>query len=162
MKCRGYLDIETTGLSAGYNDLTVIGLLLDNGSESRFIQLVGSEISKPALRDSIREVDVLYTYNGSRFDLPFIESKLALNLTKYCEHKDLMYDCWQRNIYGGLKWVEQELGIKRKLTGVDGYMAVELWYRYERDGDEQALKTLLDYNREDVLNLKVLREKLAA
>jgi hypothetical protein len=39
-------------------------------------------------------------------------------------------------------------------------MAVRLWWNYVNDKDEGALKTLLEYNREDVVNLKVLREKL--
>jgi len=75
-------------------------------------------------------------------------------------HTDLMYDCWRRNLYGGLKVVEGLLGIQRRLTGVDGYMAVQLWYDYVNNNNEQALQTLLDYNEEDVVNLRVLRQKL--
>jgi len=39
-----YLDIETTGLSCHYADITVIGIYLVNGSESRLVQLVGREV----------------------------------------------------------------------------------------------------------------------
>jgi len=35
-----------------------------------------------------------------------------------------------------------------------------LWWRYRNDYDEDALATLLEYNKEDVINLKVLKERL--
>jgi uncharacterized protein YprB with RNaseH-like and TPR domain len=71
-----------------------------------------------------------------------------------------MYDCWRNNLYGGFKAVERQLSIPRKLTEVNGYEAVRLWWRYVNDYDEDALSTLLEYNKEDVLNLKTLRERL--
>jgi len=37
---------------------------------------------------------------------------------------------------------------------------VVLWWRYYKRGDRNALKLLLQYNEEDVVNLKVLKEKL--
>jgi len=37
-----YLDIETTGLSRFDNDITVIGIYLVNGSNSKLVQLIGS------------------------------------------------------------------------------------------------------------------------
>jgi uncharacterized protein YprB with RNaseH-like and TPR domain len=39
-------------------------------------------------------------------------------------------------------------------------MAVKLWWQYVNDDDERALSTLLEYNREDVVNLHELRLKL--
>ena len=109
---------------------------------------------------SLKGVDELCTYNGSRFDLPFIETKLRVDLKQRFKHTDLMYDCWQQGLKGGLKVVEQLLGINRKLKDVDGYRAVLLWYDYVNDNNRKALRTLLDYNMEDVFNLRVLRRKL--
>jgi len=64
------------------------------------------------------------------------------------------------NLYGGFKAVERQLGIERRLTEVNGYEAVRLWWRYVNDYNEDALAILLEYNREDVLNLRILKEKL--
>lgn len=155
-----YLDIETTGLSPDDGDLTVIGLFLEGKEEKRIVQLFDEEISAARLRQSLKGVERLYTYNGERFDLPFIKAKLGVDLPRYCQHRDLMYECWQRNLYGGLKEVERKLRIGRALAGVDGRMAVELWLQYKLYGDRKSLATLLEYNREDVMNLKVLRQKL--
>ena len=155
-----YLDIETTGLSPSYCEITVVGIYLCNGAETQFIQLVGDEISDVSLMKALEGADVIYTYNGSRFDLPFIYSHLGINLAALFEHCDLMYYCWKNNLYGGLKAVEKQSGIERRLKNVSGYEAVILWWRYVNDYDEDALNTLLEYNKEDVINLKSLKERL--
>ena len=160
MKYRAYLDIETTGFSRYYCDLTVIGVTLENGSKCRVVQLIEDDISEKKLLKALKGVDEIYTYNGSRFDLPFIDAQLGVDLKECFKHTDLMYDCWRQNLKGGLKVVEQLLGIERKLKEVDGYMAVLLWYDYVNSSNKQALQTLLDYNEEDVVNLRVLRRKL--
>ena len=56
--------------------------------------------------------------------------------------------------------MEVLLGIGRNSGIVDGRMAPRLWQRWENDGDEEALKTLLAYNKEDCVNLEVLEEIL--
>jgi len=58
------------------------------------------------------------------------------------------------------KSVERRLGIDRKPTQVDGYKAVRLWCRYVNDYNQDALTTLLEYNKEDAVNLKTLKERL--
>jgi len=160
MAPRGYLDIETTGLSRYFADLTVVGVGIERGNRCEIHQLVGDQISLRRLSLLLRNVQVLYTYNGTRFDLPFIKSKLGFDVNQYVTHKDLMYDCWRNNLYGGLKRVEEKLGIKRRTHGIDGRMAVKLWYDYENYADKKSLALLLEYNKEDVLNLRVLRKKL--
>jgi len=160
MKYRAYIDIETTGLSRYYADLTVIGIALEKDRRLEVIQLIEGSLSEEKLFAALHRVDEIYSYNGSRFDLPFIQTKLGVNLKECFRHTDLMYDCWRHNLKGGLKAVEKLLGINRSLKDVDGYVAVKLWYEYVNNHNQQALLTLLKYNREDVVNLRVLRRKL--
>jgi len=155
-----YLDIETTGLCSFYDEITVIGVCLANDSGNRLIQLVGGDVTRANLLRALRCVDTIYTYNGSRFDLPFINSRLRVNLREHFRHHDLMHDCWRNNLYGGFKAVERQLGIPRRLRGVGGAEAVILWWRYQIHRDRKALDLLLEYNREDVVNLIALRGKL--
>ena len=158
-KTRAYLDIETTGLSPGLCEITVVGIAVERDgciSVSRQVE----NITHDWIVDTLRGVDELYTYNGSRFDLPFIKARLKLDLKQSVKHTDLMYACWKQDLKGGLKAVERKIGIARKLPGVDGCMAVVLWWQYKNNADGNALRTLLDYNEEDVINLHTLRMRL--
>lgn len=155
-----YLDIETTGLSPLYSEITVVGIHLCLRDDARFIQLVGEDITADNILQALNGVGIVYTYNGSRFDLPFIYSCLGIDLAQLFNHCDLMYHCWRNNLYGGFKVVERQLGIERRLKEVNGYEAVRLWWRYVNDYDEEALAILLEYNKEDVINLKTLKERL--
>jgi uncharacterized protein len=155
-----YLDIETTGLSCLDSKITVVGIYLVTDTQSKMVQLVGRQISTSNLLPELRDVDTIYTYNGSRFDLPFIRETVGLDLETVVDHHDLMYDCWNCNLYGGLKLVEQQLGICRQLQGVTGLEAVLLWQRFQNYGDGDALDRLLQYNKEDVMNLRTLHRML--
>ncbi len=160
VKCYGYLDIETTGLSLGRCDLTVVGVATFRGTEQQVGQLVGDQVRPDNVLALLEGVDEVYTYNGSRFDLPFIQRRLGLDLTRSLRHTDLMYHCWRRDLKGGLKVVETRLGIERRLKEVDGFMAVRLWWDYVNNANPRALQILLEYNKEDVVNLHVLRQRL--
>jgi len=155
-----YLDIETTGLCSFYDEITVIGIYLANGSGNQLVQLVGGDATGANLLRTLRCVDTIYTYNGSHFDLPFINLRLRVNLREHFHHHDLMHDCWKNNLYGGFKAVERQLGIPRRLRGIGGAEAVILWWRYQIHHDRKALDLLLEYNKEDVVNLMTLRGKL--
>lgn len=160
MKSRAYLDIETTGLSRYCADLTVIGIAVETGRKLSLVQLTEEHLSRHHLLKALEGADQIYTYNGSRFDLPFIKGKLHTDLNELFNHTDLMYNCWQKGLKGGLKVVEQILGINRKLKEINGRVAVKLWWSYINDSNTDALKLLLEYNKEDVLNLRLLRRIL--
>jgi uncharacterized protein YprB with RNaseH-like and TPR domain len=151
---KAYLDIET---SFG-GEITVVGIFCP---PDRMIQLVGDEVNWTNLWNSLDGVATILTYNGARFDLPVIKRVIKLDLNKYFECRDLMYDCWEKDLYGGLKRVEEQLGIERSTKGIDGLEAMRLWQRFLYDRDEKALEALLQYNREDVVNLYHLEARLA-
>lgn len=157
---RAYLDIETTGFSAEGCEISVIGIAVENQSQITLRQLVGSQITDQSLMEALDGIQRLYTYNGNGFDLPFIRKKLKVDLKKCLAHTDLMYACHKQNLKGGLKAVEQKLGIARQSAGVDGFMAVRLWWDYVNNANAESLSQLLLYNAEDVTNLRILREKL--
>ncbi len=141
------VDIETTGLSWPQAHITTIALY-DGHAVKTYVH--GDNLE--AFADDIRQYDLLVTFNGKCFDVPFIERSFGISLQ--CGHIDLRYVFKALGISGGLKQVERKLGIDRgDLAGVDGYLAVLLWKHYRRTRDPQALETLLAYNVEDVLNL---------
>jgi uncharacterized protein YprB with RNaseH-like and TPR domain len=150
---RAYLDIETTFSGS----ISVIGIYRpDQGT----IQLVGDGVRDLPLYEALEGVQTVVTFNGSCFDLPVIRRRLYADLKRDFEHCDLLYICRRRGLRGGLKKVEQLLGIGRATAGISGWDAPRLWQRYETNDDRAALQTLLDYNREDVVNLAVLERHL--
>ncbi|MDD5511182.1 MAG: ribonuclease H-like domain-containing protein [Dehalococcoidales bacterium] len=157
-----YLNIETTGISCLFNYITVVGIYVVNGNNSEITQLVGRQVTVGNLLGATKGVSDIYTYNGNRFAIPFIRYSLGINPVNLAGHHDLIYDCWRCNLYGGLKKVERQLNIPRQLQSITGYEAVQLWYKYLQDEDHEALSTLLEYNKEDLINLRALREILAA
>lgn len=148
-----YLDIETNYSG----EITVIGMY---AKSIGLVQLVRPNISADELLRVMPRVKRLYTYNGHCFDLPVIRKHFGVNLREHYESIDLRFVCQRVGWKGGLKKVEQQLGIERKLPGVDGMAALWLWEQYWIENDKRALKTLLTYNKEDVMNLIALRKAL--
>ncbi len=146
-----YLDIETTGLSKYYHSTTLVGLFKD-GVYRAFI--AGANMDE--LADSLEGADILVTFNGKLFDVPFLRSKMP-DLPIPQVHLDLRFLARRLGIRGGLKEVEKRLGVRRdsEVEGLDGYDATILWHRYCR-GDDNALELLVRYNMEDTVNLRPL------
>ena len=148
-----YLDIETTGKVWPGLLVTVAGLY-DGGKMRQFVQ--GDNLGE--FPQALAEFDLLVTFNGTQFDLPVLKAYFpALSLPP--AHVDLRFLMARLGFKGGLKRIEPRFGIRRPkaVNGMDGYMAVLLWQRYQR-GDKGALDLLLSYNREDVVNLEVLMD----
>ena len=156
-----YLDIETTGFIGGNNYPTVVGIAVDfPGDSLTTAHLVGDQITPAAILHILEGVTTIYTFNGSGFDLPFLAWRPGIDLRGRFEHRDLMYVASRAGWKGGLKKIEIAMGIRRNLPDLSGFDAVRLWWKYRQDNDRAALKTLLEYNREDVENLRVLRNRL--
>jgi uncharacterized protein YprB with RNaseH-like and TPR domain len=150
------LDIETNGYqpgSGGY--VTVVGLY--NGLQWKaFVR--GENLTKEALQAEIEKADIIVTFFGSAFDIPFLLREFpGLKINK--PHFDLCFGARRLGLKGGLKKLEDLFGIKRDETvkGLNGYDAVLLWQFYRR-GSREALDLLLEYNRQDVVNLLDLAE----
>ena len=149
---RAYLDIETDWSGKP----TVVGVYVDR----RMIQLVGKDVTKKAILDTLEGATMVYTYWGHRFDLPKLKQHLGLDIRKLFDTCDLATNCHRANLYGGLKVTEKALGIKRKLPDIDGRDAMVLWESWKNGRNKESLRKLLVYNSEDCKNLAVLRRRL--
>lgn len=145
-----YVDIETTGAS---NEITVLGVY-DGRRYRAFIADKNLEAGLACLE----EAAVVVTYNGTGFDLPIIRARFPYNLFNHV-HIDLMWPLRRLGYRGGLKRIEQQLGLERSpaTRALSGWDAVTLWHDYRR-GHQQALDWLLAYNEEDVRNLEPLMQ----
>jgi uncharacterized protein YprB with RNaseH-like and TPR domain len=148
-----YFDIETTGLG-NHADVTTVSF--HRGGETRTL-VRGRDLTAANLAAELDRASLLVSYNGIRFDVPFLER--TFDRTIDVPHFDLMYPCRRLDLTGGLKAVEGQVGIERDRPDLSGRDAVRLWRRYER-GDEAALETLVSYNRDDAANLAALANVL--
>ncbi len=148
-----YLDIETTGMDAWGANITTIALY-----DGRVIKTYVQGRNLDDFPNDIATYDLIVTYNGKCFDVPFIERYFRIRLDH--AHIDLRYVLGNLGYAGGLKRCEKALGIDRGgLDGVDGYFAVLLWHDYRENGNRRALETLLAYNILDAVNLEALMVK---
>ena len=147
-----FVDIETTG-NYGDDRITVIGLY--NGRDlKQFVRDVNLE----EFELEAEKYSMLATFFGTTFDLPRIRYEFrGMKLDQL--HVDLCFALRRLGITGGLKRIEQTLGLRRSCVtqGLDGWDAVKLWQEYQR-GSADALELLLSYNAEDVVNLKFLMD----
>jgi uncharacterized protein YprB with RNaseH-like and TPR domain len=145
-----YLDIETTGFLPPRDYSTAIAVY-DGKNLKNFIhhQNIGEFPSY------IAQYPAVVTFFGKGFDLPFLRSEMHLSFPQI--HFDLCFLLRRLGLRGGLKRVEHAVGLTRgDLEGVDGNLAVILWYKFLHTKDPRFLDTLLAYNSEDVLNLEYL------
>jgi predicted nuclease with RNAse H fold/dephospho-CoA kinase len=148
-----FLDIETTGLSHYYDEITVVGWTI-GGRSGTFVKGQNPDAMLKAVEASI----ALVTFNGIRFDQRFLKQEFPSILLPTV-HIDLMYLCRRVGLKGGQKAIEKELDVnfRSDLEGVDGFAAVLLWHSYLR-GDIDALKRLIAYNRADIAAMGSLFE----
>lgn len=151
-----FFDIETTGLSPQKHRVTTVSFYR-NGESTTLVR--GKNLNRENLEEEFFKSEMIVTFNGKRFDAPFLEKNFDLDIET--PHVDLMYPCRRLNIQGGLKKIEKQLGIDRELEDLDGREAVKLWKKYEKRGSQEALETLKRYNRYDAENLKQLMDIVA-
>jgi uncharacterized protein len=150
-----FLDIETTGFgSSSY--LTVIGLF-DGISTKTMIQ--GFNLDFQALSKELGKYKMIVTFNGASFDLPFIKKRHS-GIIPNVPHLDLRVLCARIGLSGGLKQIEKQQGIRRReiVERFNGGDALTLWKMYRATGDRYYLELLVEYNEEDIINLKKIAD----
>jgi len=146
-----YIDIETTGL---YSSTDIITTAVVHSLRSTYVFVNGMNLDR--LPSHLSQFDLIVSYNGKSFDIPFIER--FFHTTVNTPHIDLRYVLAGMGYKGGLKSCEQQLRLpsRKGMEEIDGYTAVLLWNYYCKSKDPKALETLLAYNYEDSVRLEWL------
>jgi uncharacterized protein YprB with RNaseH-like and TPR domain len=152
-----FLDIETTGLSPFGGIVTVVSV---HGAGATRTFVAGDNLEE--LPAYVGRFPILVTFNGSRFDVPFLEACFP-SFVAPPVHIDLRFVLYRLGHAGGLKRIEERLGLgdRTGVEGVHGLDAVRLWQEYRR-GSAAALDRLVRYNRADTVNLEPLLEYAAS
>lgn len=172
------LDIEATGLDPSRCKVILMGLLTQTDTGLRVTQFLAEnhyEESKvlEATLDFLKDegIDYLITFNGLRYDIPFINTRLEQN---FLDEKIILYDfdlyrflrkC--SNLPKRLDSLSQAsceafwgIAHNRKDT-ITGRESVAMFDEYALNGNPTLEKIILTHNREDVLQLHHLM-RLAA
>jgi len=151
-----FLDIETSSSTSMESYVTVIGLF-DGYDTKIMVRDVNLDIT--ALKKELKKYKLSITFNGAIFDVPYLNRKYP-DLIPKIPHIDLRHLCNKVGLKGGLKQIEKELDIKRNLIVERFYGGdiLKLWRMYKGSGDKHYLNLLVEYNEEDVINLKKITE----
>ncbi len=161
----GVLDIETTGLNPSRNKFILGGLFTfrDRTMHQIFAESRGEE--GHALDEFAAEIsglDMVITYNGRHFDMPFITKRLNTYKLEPCTPYNLdLYLVLNghspiKKFVPNLKQktVENYMGLwQSRSDEISGGESVELYNTYENTGDPELEKKILLHNSDDVLQL---------
>lgn len=166
----GVLDIETTGLNATHAAFILGGLISYNDKcfEQFFVENISEEkLALEAFLHRLKDFDVILTYNGQNFDVPFllkrakilgleVPANLPYNLDLYLvlnNHSSL------RKFLPNLKQktVENFMGLwTDRLDEISGKESIVLYFDYLRTRDTSIRQTILLHNSDDVKQLSKL------
>lgn len=148
-----FYDIETDGMGRGAC-VTCIATWR-NGEMKTFVR--GRNLE--GFLGEWASAKLLVGFNSKRFDTPAVCKEFGLSGVP--AQVDLMDEAAHWGLRGGLKAIERRIGFARTAVPCrNGEDAVDCWRRYRGGGDAEALRTLLAYNRDDVLSLRHLARHL--
>jgi len=158
-----YLDIETTGLSMA--PLFLIGLIYS--SEGRLIvdQLFARDYSEEEtilrlLAAIMPRFDILVTFNGITFDVPFIEERMTIHRLAFpapAAHIDLLP--LARAVVGGrtpnhrLQTLEKHFCKRKRVGDISGADIPQAYHDFVRTGDAKDMASVIHHNRLDLVTM---------
>ncbi len=168
----GFFDIETTGLSPDRCKLILAGLAYYEGDNLIAKQIFADDPSEEpevitAVLNELKDFDMIVTYNGKRFDIPFLlkraqKNRIHLNealpynldlypaVRSFSPLKAMLPDLKQ-------KTVESFAGLAQTRTDeISGADSVELYYYYAGTKDKKIRDVILLHNRDDITQLSKL------
>ncbi len=163
-------DTETSGLAGGTGTWAfVVGIARIHNTELWMRQYLLLELDAELalmteVMSELTDANLLISYNGKRFDLPLLETRLRLNeLTGSWDqllHLDLLYAV--RRAFAS-RWPDCRLAsCEQHLLGFErnddlpGAEAPAAWLDWLREGNPARLGAVLRHNRLDLLSLAAL------
>ncbi|MEJ8554018.1 ribonuclease H-like domain-containing protein [Tepidibacter sp. Z1-5] len=162
-------DIETTGLSSKYNQVILIGILYIKNNQTIIKQFFAHNTNDEKellfyFKEVFKTFDNHITFNGHRFDIPFLNKRFEKNNLDFFINKDKDIDIlkivrpYQKKLNlenCKLKTVESLLDIQREDT-ISGKESVDMYKEFESTKNESLKKKILLHNYEDIYYLAKL------
>lgn len=161
-----FLDIETTGLWAS-QPLFLVGIMKRQGQDMVLEQLLARHYREERallayLAQVLKRVRVMVTFNGKRFDWPYIKERFIyyhLPLPKEMLQVDLYFHAKRlpHNLPNcKLVTLEENLLGHEREGDVPGYLVPTIYHRFVQTQDPCLLAPVLEHNVQDVITLAQL------
>mgnify|MGYP001766056536 CR=1 FL=1 len=161
-----YLDIETTGL--GNTPLFLVGLMYARDGKLVLDQLFARDYTEEKavlqfLSDILGQFPVLVTFNGERFDIPFIAERMAVEMIDFSPpgaHVDLLPVA--RKVLGRrtpnhrLQTLEVFLLGRKRKGDIPGSLIPVAYHEYVRTRNAVRMAGVIHHNRLDLLSMMEL------
>jgi uncharacterized protein YprB with RNaseH-like and TPR domain len=158
-----YLDIETTGLSTA--PLFLVGLMFTSGKELLIDQLFARDYTEERAvllhtGDVLKRFSVLVTFNGIRFDVPFLAERMVyagLESAFPAIHIDLLPVARRvlkkRTPNHKLQTLERYLCNRKRVGDVPGSEIPAVYHEFVRTKDAGDIAGVFHHNRLDLLTM---------
>jgi hypothetical protein len=167
----GVFDIETTGLSPGNSHIILSGFLIPEADGLQLTQYFAESLAdeEEVLRATIEvldSLDVVVTYNGKSFDIPFVDARAKRILGS--STKQLPYP-YNLDLYAVVrkfsplrqylpnlkqKTLEDFLGLwENRMDEISGAESASMYMDYLINREPKTEEKILLHNRDDVIQL---------
>ena len=158
-----FFDIETTGLSKVFHNIYLIGLLYYDFDKENWMltQFFADSLNEEKdllieFKESIKQFNIIVSYNGDNFDIPFVKHKMdkynieigeinSFDLYKFIRKNKFIINLPDLK----LKTVERFLGINRKDT-LSGKECINIYKNFLLTNKKDLLNQVLQHNYDDL------------
>jgi len=157
-----FLDIETTGLGA--TPLFLVGILHIGKHGPHIHQLLARHYAEEpavlaATRQMLDEVQVLVSFNGRSFDIPYLRDRTRYHRMNWKleleHHVDMLHVARrQRDLpvpNHRLLTLESRLCRRRRADDIPGHLIPAAYHRFVDTGENEELAAILHHNQVDLL-----------
>jgi len=164
----GYLDIETSNLWADFG-IMLSWCLKEKEGEVSYDIISTKDIHNygndkrivESLIEEMKRYAIICTYNGTRFDIPFVRTRALYHQMDFLNYGDIFHWDLYYTAKSKLRMTRKSLDAVTDLLGIPGKTPVprETW-RKAQYGHKESLQYVLDHNIADVVILEELHNKL--
>ncbi|MEM5852865.1 MAG: ribonuclease H-like domain-containing protein [Candidatus Aenigmatarchaeota archaeon] len=162
-----FLDIECTNNKADIGHLVAVGIIKGNKKEVKFVEDEADEKEVLAwLKEELKGCEMVITWYGSKFDIPFILSRAVVNGLDLSELSKIpsldLCEFFRKNFLfskNSLSEIAKILNIPKN-NEISGKDVLKLYMKSTR-GDEKSKKMIIEHCLNDLEVMEKIFEKIS-
>ena len=159
-----YVDVETTGLSAG-TPLFLVGALVLKGGDLTVLQLLARDYTEEAplldyFSGTLGEAGLVISFNGKSYDLPYIRDRSAFHRIPFCldqPHFDLLHEArrrWRERLPNcRLQTLERAICGRIRTDDIPGADIPDAYHRFVQTQNASQMRDILHHNALDLITM---------